>query len=153
MANPNFGEEHVTEILEKTRSAIDEYGWLHSGDKGCFDTNGMLRITGRYKELIIGAGGENIAPVPVEENVKLLCPAVSNIMMVGDNRKYNVALVTLQAEGSTGEFPGTDNLTGVALSVNPKVKTISEAMKDPVWQEYIQKAIDATNNNATVCQN
>merc|ERR1712232_671748 len=153
MANPNFGEEHVTEILEKTRSAIDEWGWLHSGDKGCMTTQGMLKITGRYKELIIGAGGENIAPVPVEDNIKLLCPALSNVMMVGDNRKYNVALVTLQAEGSTGEFPGTDNLAGVALTVNPKVTTISQAAKDPVFLQHIQKAIDATNNNATVCQN
>jgi len=153
MANPNFGPEHVAELEEKTRGAIDQYGWLHSGDKGCIDTNGMLRITGRYKELIIGAGGENIAPVPVEENIKLLCPALSNVMMVGDNRKYNVALVTLQADGSTGEFPGNDNLAGVALDVNPTVKTISAAMKDPTWQKYIQSGIDRTNANPTVCQN
>merc|ERR1712087_1022751 len=105
-----------------------------------------VRITGRYKELIIGAGGENIAPVPVEENIKLLCPAISNIMMVGDNRKYNVALVTLQAEGSTGEFPGGDDLTGVALAVNPGVKKISEAIKDPTWQQYIQDGISKTND-------
>merc|ERR1719384_2101079 len=126
MANPSFGEEHVAELEEKTAGAIDKDGWLHSGDKGCIDTNGMVRITGRYKELIIGAGGENIAPVPVEEHIKLQCPALSNVMMVGDQRKYNVALVTLQAEGSTGEFPGTDKLTGVALNVNPKIKTISK---------------------------
>merc|ERR1719355_343655 len=125
MANPEFGADHVQETEEKTGSAIDKYGWLHSGDKGCVDTNGMVRITGRYKELIIGAGGENIAPVPVEENIKLCCPALSNVMMIGDNRKYNVALVTLQAEGSTGEFPGNDNLAGVALAVNPNVNTIS----------------------------
>lgn len=153
MANPDFGRDHVEEIEEKTRGAVDKDGWLHSGDKGCMDSNGMLRITGRYKELIIGAGGENIAPVPVEENIKQLCPALSNVMMVGDNRKYNVALVTLQAEGSTGEFPGSDALTGVALSVNPKVTTISEAMKDPVWLQYIQAGVDATNGTPTVCQN
>merc|ERR1712083_245673 len=105
------------------------------------------------KELIIGAGGENIAPVPVEENIKQLCPALSNVMMVGDNRKYNVALITLQAEGSTGEFPGGDNLAGVALDVNPSVKTISAAMNDPVWKQYIQKGIDQTNANPSVCQN
>merc|ERR1719158_2499932 len=128
MANPNFGLEHIAEIEAKTAGAIDKDGWLHSGDKGCVDTMGMFKVTGRYKELIIGAGGENIAPVPVEENIKLLCPALSNVMMVGDNRKFNVALVTLQAEGSTGEFPGGDELTGVALDVNPKVKTISQAM-------------------------
>jgi long-chain-fatty-acid--CoA ligase ACSBG len=153
MANPAFGAEHVKEIEEKTAGAIDKWGWLHSGDKGTLDTNGMLRITGRYKELIIGAGGENIAPVPVEENIKLLCPALSNVMMVGDNRKFNVAIVTLQAEGSTGEFPGGDNLTGVALNVNPKVTTISGAMKDPVWLKYIQDGIEKTNVTPTVCQN
>merc|ERR1711865_539060 len=108
MANPKFGAEHVQQMEDKNAEAIDQYGWLHSGDKGCQDTNGMFKITGRYKELIIGAGGENIAPVPVEENIKAWCPAVSNVMMIGDNRKFNVALVTLQAEGSTGEFPGTD---------------------------------------------
>lgn len=113
----------------------------------------MVRITGRYKELIIGAGGENIAPVPVEENVKLLCPALSNVMMVGDNRKYNVALVTLMAEGSTGEFPGGDDLQGVALQVSPGVTKISQAIKDPVWQKYIQSGIDRTNANPNVCQN
>merc|ERR1712125_270560 len=119
MANPDFGSDHINEIEEKTRGAIDQHGWLHSGDKGCIDVNGMIRITGRYEELIIGAGGENIAPVPVEEHIKLQCPALSNVMMVGDNRKFNVALVTLQAEGSTGEFPGGDNLTAVASAVSP----------------------------------
>merc|ERR1712039_261749 len=125
MANERLGEEHGEEITDKTRKTIDKWGWLHSGDKGCIDINGMVKITGRYKELIIGAGGENIAPVPVEEGIKLLCPALSNVMMVGDNRKYNVALVTLLAEGSTGEFPGGDKLTGVALDVSPGVTTIS----------------------------
>merc|ERR1719215_2357616 len=153
MANPEFGQEHVEEMMGKNRSTIDKYGWLHSGDKGCIDTNGMVRITGRYKELIIDAGGENIAPVPVEENIKLLAPAISNVMMVGDNRKFNVALITLQAEGSTGEFPGGDNLTEVAAMVSPGVKTISQAMTDPKWQKYIQDGIDKTNNNASVCQN
>jgi len=153
MANPSFGDDHVKEITDKNAGTIDKEGWLHSGDKGCIDTNGMVKITGRYKELIIGAGGENIAPVPVEENIKKLAPALSNVMMVGDNRRYNVALITLQAEGSTGEFPGGDDLTAVSKEVNPKVTKVSEAMKDPVWQKYIQAAIDQTNSNATVCQN
>ena len=63
LANPALGEEHVAEIEKKTREAIDTNGWLHSGDKGCMDKDGMFKITGRYKELIITAGGENIAPV------------------------------------------------------------------------------------------
>jgi len=156
MANPNFADDAdggVKKMEEKNAEAIDKHGWLHSGDKGCIDTNGMLKITGRYKELIIGAGGENIAPVPMEENIKLLCPALSNVMMVGDNRKFNVCLVTLQAEGSTGEFPGGDDLTAVAQQVNPSVKTISQAMKDPAWQKYIQNGIEQTNNDPNVAQN
>merc|ERR1712087_357085 len=153
LANPQYGPDHVAELEKKTADTLDDMGWLHSGDKGTIDVDGFLRITGRYKELIIGAGGENIAPVPVEEELKLHCPALSNVMMVGDNRKYNVALVTLVSEGATGEFPGTDNLAGTALAVNPKVKTISEAMKDPVWHKYIQQGIEKTNANTMVCQN
>jgi len=152
MANPDFGEEHVADIEKKNEGSIDKDGWLHSGDKGCIDTNGMVRITGRYKELIIGAGGENVAPVPVEENIKLVCPQISNVMMVGDDRKFNVALITLQAEGSTGEFPGTDNLLPIACEVNSKVTKISQAINDPVWKQHIQKAIDVTNANPSVCQ-
>merc|ERR1740117_1283664 len=96
MANPDLGAAHVKEIDGKNNDAIDSEGWLHSGDKGAIDARGMLKITGRYKELIIGAGGENVAPVPIETHMKLLCPGVSNFMMVGDKRKFNVALVTLK---------------------------------------------------------
>lgn len=65
LANPDLGAEHVAEIEKKSADAIDKEGWLHSGDKGCRDERGMFRVTGRYKELLIGAGGENIAPVPI----------------------------------------------------------------------------------------
>ena len=68
---------------EKSREAIDEEGWLHSGDVGRIDEFGFLRITGRIKELIITAGGENIAPVPMEDTVKDKCPAIKNVVMVG----------------------------------------------------------------------
>merc|ERR1719409_1491075 len=105
MANPDLGEDHVKLIEMKNKKAIDDCGWLHSGDKGCMGTHGFVKITGRYKELIIGAGGENIAPVPIEDDVKALHDGIANIMMVGDKRKFNVALVTLKAEGATGEFP------------------------------------------------
>merc|ERR1712194_1006982 len=85
-------------------------------------------------------------------NIKLLAPALSNVMMVGDNRKYNIALVTLQVEGSTGEFPGGDDLLPVARAVNGQVTKVSQAMQDAAWNKYVQNAIDKTNNNPTVCQ-
>jgi long-chain-fatty-acid--CoA ligase ACSBG len=69
--------------VAKTCEAIDSEGFLHSGDVGAVDPQtGLLRITGRIKELIIGAGGENIAPVPVEDKLKAEMPALSNVMMV-----------------------------------------------------------------------
>merc|ERR1719487_1187241 len=147
LANPALGPEHVDDIEKKNKETIDEEGWLHSGDKGCMDSNGMFRITGRYKELIIGAGGENIAPVPLEDNIKKLCPAISNVMMVGDKQKYNVLLVTLKAEGATGELPGTNQLTGAALDVCPGVTTISDARNHPDFLKVVQAAVEATNKD------
>jgi len=151
MANPRLGDAHVKEIEKKNAGAIDNEGWLHSGDMGCMTTTGMLHITGRYKELIIGAGGENVAPVPIEDSVKKLCGAVSNIMMIGDKRKFNVALITLKAKGATGELPGGDDLDGEALSVNPDVTTISAAMDDPKMIEAITSAIKKTNADGSCC--
>ena len=49
MANPDLGNEHVKEIEGKNAEAIDSLGWLHSGDKGCMDARGSVKITGRYK--------------------------------------------------------------------------------------------------------
>merc|ERR1719486_273790 len=112
MAQPDLGEAHVNEIKKKNAETIDADGWLHSGDKGLVTKDGMVKITGRYKELIIGAGGENIAPVPIEDAVKRECDGISEVMMIGDKRKYNVALITLKAVGANGEVPGTDVLDG-----------------------------------------
>merc|ERR1712228_1130859 len=153
LANPDFGEEHVRDIEQKTAETIDAEGWLHSGDKGMITEVGMVRITGRYKELIIGDGGENIAPVPIEDSVKKLCDGICEVMMVGDKRKYNVALVTLKAVGANGEVPGTDALDAGAKRVNPAVATISDAMKDEKWIATIEAAIKSANNNGKVCPN
>merc|ERR1719413_322027 len=141
MANPDFGAAHVDEINKKTAEAIDNDGWLHSGDKGLITEKGMVKITGRYKELIIGDGGENIAPVPIEDVVKKSCDGINEVMMLGDKRKYNVALVTLKAKGANGEVPGTDKLDAGARRVNAEISTISDAMADKVWIDTITKAI------------
>jgi len=151
MGNPDLGEEHLAEVAKKNEEAIDSDGWLHSGDKGCMDARGMVKITGRYKELIITAGGENIAPVPIEDNIKKLCPAVSNIVMIGDKRKFNVCVVTLRAKGAEGEDPGTDDLDGPALDLCEGVTTISGAMESDTCIELIQKAIVDTNSDGRFC--
>jgi len=151
MANMKYGKAHIEEMKKKNSETIDEDGWLHSGDKGTQGENGMFRITGRYKELIITAGGENIAPVPIEDDIKKNCPAISNIMMVGDKMKYNTVLITLKCVGATGELQGTNILDGEAKEVNPKVTTTEEAAKCPIWNKYITDAITATNQNSAVC--
>merc|ERR1711953_1137516 len=153
MCQPDLGQAHVNEIEKKTAETIDAEGWLHSGDRGMVTALGMVKITGRYKELIIGDGGENIAPVPIEDHVKKMCDGICEIMMVGDKRKYNVALVTLKAVGANGESPGTDDLDAGAKTVNKDVTKISQAMDDETWIKTIQDAITATNKNAKVVIN
>jgi long-chain-fatty-acid--CoA ligase ACSBG len=128
----------------KTRETIDDLGFLHSGDVGRVGSDGLLYITGRIKELIITAGGENIAPVPIEDIVKTNCPALSCVMMVGDQRKYNVCLVTLKTT-PTADGGFTNQLTNEALAVSPGVTTVEEACACPVWTEYITAGIKATN--------
>ena len=67
----------------------------------------MVKVTGRCKELIIGEGGENIAPVPIEDNIKGYCAGINDVMMIGDQRKHNVAVITLKPVGANGEASGT----------------------------------------------
>jgi long-chain-fatty-acid--CoA ligase ACSBG len=153
MACPDLGSDHVEAIMKKNAETIDNDGWLHSGDKAMKSKKGMIKITGRYKELIIGAGGENIAPVPIEDMIKGLCTGVAEVMMIGDKRKYNVALITLKAVGANGEVPGSDDLDAPALRVNPNVTKISQAMKDPTFIEYVRDGIKKTNATEKVCPN
>jgi long-chain-fatty-acid--CoA ligase ACSBG len=85
--------------------------------------------------------------VPVEDAIKANCPAISNVMMIGDKRKYNTLLVTLrQVPDSAEGF--TEKLFGASLEVNPDVKTVTQAQSDAKWKEYIQKGIDEYNKNA-----
>ncbi|NXG13837.1 ACBG2 ligase, partial [Grallaria varia] len=140
---------------EKTKEAIDEDGWLHSGDLGKHDKDGFLYITGRIKELIITAGGENIPPVPIEDAVKAAVPIISNAMLVGDKAKFLAMLLTLkcQVDPETGE-PG-DDLTPEALEycqkVGSKATKASEIIssKDKAIYTAIQKGITAVNEGAT----
>lgn len=152
MANADLGAEHVEEIRKKNLEAIDEEGWLHSGDMGVKSVTGMIKITGRYKELIITAGGENVAPVPIEDAVKKAAAGViSNIQMIGDKRKFNVALITLTCKGATGERCGTDELEGIAARMVPGVTTVAQACASAEFIKLLEKCVQAANRDGNVC--
>eukprot|EP01065_Artemidia_motanka_P051947 TRINITY_DN9256_c0_g1_i1.p1 TRINITY_DN9256_c0_g1~~TRINITY_DN9256_c0_g1_i1.p1 ORF type:complete len:802 (+),score=271.26 TRINITY_DN9256_c0_g1_i1:52-2457(+) len=160
LANPDLGPEHVAEIEKKTADAIDSDGWLHSGDKGAIDAVGMVKITGRFKEIIIPAGGENVSPIPVEECIKkdpTVSQLVSNVMMVGDKRKYCVAIVSLKVVGATGQEPGGNDLTAGAreciAAAGGTAKTVTEAMDDMKCIELITAAIVKANKDPSVVPN
>jgi len=110
LANPDadgngevcMGGRHVCmgylQQAEKTAAAIDKEGWLHSEDIGKIDSDGFLYITGRLKEIIITAGGENVAPVPIEDNLKTALPFVSQAVLLGDRLKFLSVLLTLKTD-------------------------------------------------------
>jgi long-chain acyl-CoA synthetase len=82
---------------EKTADALDEDGWLHSGDIGTVDDDGYFRIVDRKKELIITAGGKNISPANLEAALKMI-PLIGQACAIGDGRPFVGALVTLDPE-------------------------------------------------------
>jgi len=97
---------------EGTSDALDQAGWLHSGDIGEFDEDGFLRITDRKKELLVTSGGKNVAPQPLEMKLRQI-PIVSQAVVVGDRRNYLGALITLdsdriQAEAQAAGSPARD---------------------------------------------
>ena len=138
---------------EKTRETLDPQGYIHSGDIGTKDSDGFVKITGRIKELIITAGGENVAPVLIEDSLKDICPIISNVMVIGDDRKFLSALITLKVEvdNSTGMNTPTKQLTSNVknflaseLKVHD-VNTTDEAIANEKITEYIEKKIEENN--------
>jgi long-chain acyl-CoA synthetase len=83
---------------DKTHEAIDDEGWLHTGDVGQFDEDGYLTIVDRKKELIINAAGKNMSPANIEAKVKASSPVIGQVIAIGDMKPYNVALITLDPD-------------------------------------------------------
>lgn len=94
-----------------------------------------MKITGRIKELIIGAGGENIAPVPIEDAFKANCIACSNIMLVGEGQRFMAALITFKVDVDMKTGLPSNKLTPDAINfiksnAGVEVKTSDEACKN-----------------------
>uniref|UniRef100_A0A8C1KQL7 Long-chain-fatty-acid--CoA ligase ACSBG1 n=1 Tax=Cyprinus carpio TaxID=7962 RepID=A0A8C1KQL7_CYPCA len=140
---------------DKTKEALDEDGWLRSGDLGRVDEDGFLYITGRIKELIITAGGENIPPLPIEDAVKQELPIISNAMLIGDKRKFLSILLTLKCTINPETTEPTDILSLEAVefcqrlgSQSTKVSDIIGG-KDKLVYQSIEEGIARVNSKAT----
>ena len=91
-------------LPEKTAEVFTEDGWLRTGDLASIDDEGRITITGRKKDIIITAGGKNVSPIPMEQEIAK-CPIVEHAVVVGDNRPFIGALVTLDPEGLAAWLP------------------------------------------------
>ena len=116
--------ENVMKGYYKNKKATDETiidGWLHTGDVGKIDSDGYLYITGRKKEIYVSSSGKNIAPLVIEETMKSI-PIVSQCYLVGDDRNFCSALITLDMGVILRDYIGID---------------VNEIPKDPVNQNEL----------------
>jgi long-chain acyl-CoA synthetase len=104
-----------------TREVLDDDGWLYTGDIGSIDDDGFLTITDRKKDIIVTAGGKNVAPQNLENDLKA-AKAISQALVVGDRKPYIAVLVTLDPETTSG-------------------------MSDEEKHATVQEAVDAVNRD------
>ncbi|EFC80784.1 long-chain fatty acid--CoA ligase, partial [Parafrankia sp. EUN1f] len=117
------------------KEALDSDGFLRTGDLGSLDETGHLRITGRKKEILVTAGGKNVAPAPLEQRIGQH-PLVGQAMLVGDQRPFIAALITLDPEAFA---------TWLKTNGRPATATPSDLANDPTLVAEIQQAVDAAN--------
>lgn len=120
---------------EKTAEAIDEDGWLHTGDVGRLDGDGFLSIIDRKKEIMINAAGKNMSPANIEAKLRDADSIIAQAVVIGERRSYNVALIVLDAEalralGAAHGLPGS---------------SYSELIAHPATVERVQAAVDKAN--------
>ncbi len=114
-------------------------GWISTGDLGELDDEGYLRITGRKKEIIVTAGGKNVAPAPLEDRIRAH-PLVSQAMVIGDGQPYVSALVTIDEEA----FPAWKEKHGKPADATP-----ADLRDDPDLVAEVQAAVDDANTTVS----
>jgi long-chain acyl-CoA synthetase len=120
---------------EATAEALEDDGWFHTGDIGEIDGDGFVRITGRKKELIVTAGGKNVAPAVLEDRVRAHW-LVSQCLVVGDQQPFVAALVTIDPDA----WP-----TWLEKAGKPAGMALADCVDDPGLRAEIQTAIDDAN--------
>lgn len=131
-----FGEYWNNE--QATRDSLED-GWFHTGDLGELDDEGFLKITGRKKEIIVTAGGKNVAPSGLEDTLKAN-PLISQAMVVGDQRPFIGALVTIDEEF----FPTWKSQHG-----KPENATVADLVDDAALRASVQAAVDEANKQVS----
>lgn len=113
---------------DATAEVIDSDGWFHTGDVGEFDADGYLRITDRIKNLLVTAGGKNIAPQPLE-NQAAMSPYIAQVVMLGDRRAFPTMLLVPDFENLApwAQGQGIDASNHTALAADPRVKQFLES--------------------------
>jgi long-chain acyl-CoA synthetase len=115
--------------------AIDVDNWFHTGDLGSLDDDGYLTITGRKKEILVTAGGKNVAPAVLEDRVRAH-PLVSQCMVVGDGKPFIAALITIDEEAWPKWLAGNNLPVGAS---------VAELREDETVRAAIQEAVDSAN--------
>ena len=121
---------------EETKKVFNAEGWFQTGDVGVVDREGFLTLTDRKKELIINAYGKNVAPAPIEEALKHI-RYVTNAVLIGDKRKYLIALIV----------PNFERLEAWASANNVEFRTNTDLLRNPKVRALYQQAINIVNGD------